>query len=261
MKYLSFTQGRLSSNNGQSFPKNWEKEIILAKKIGLKKIEWIFDSNYKFNPLLNEFKQHYIKKFLKKNDIIISSICLDNFLDEKFLANKKNYRFFENLINKICFNFNIKKIVLPLLRKSKIDLEYLIKNKLWFVEINKMLNKNRISLCLETDLNPNFNFQLMKKINLNKIGLTFDMGNSAYWGYDQRIEMNLLFKYINHVHIKDCTPKKYSVEFGKGNVDFKYILNFLKKRNFKGEYVLQGYKPYNYKLALIKQINFINGLL
>ena len=58
------------------------------------------------------------------------------------------------LISDICINFKIKKIVLPLLKMSKIDIDYIIKNKNWFIKINKILDKNNISLCLETDLNP-----------------------------------------------------------------------------------------------------------
>ena len=261
MKNLSFTQGRLTKNNIQAFPKNWQKELTIANKIGLKRIEWIFDSNYKNNPLINFENKLIIKDILNKYSIKISSICLDNFLVEKFSTNKKNYKFFENLISDICINFKIKKIVLPLLKMSKIDIDYIIKNKNWFIKINKILDKNNISLCLETDLNPKYNYYLMKKINLNRIGLTYDLGNSAYWGYNQRIELNILFRYIKHIHIKDCTPKKYSVEFGKGDVDFEYIFAFLKKKRFSGEYVLQGYKSKNYKASIKKQIQFVKKFL
>ena len=47
---------------------------------------------------------------------------------------------------------------------SKIDIDYIIKNKNWFIKINKILDKNNISLCLETDLNPKYNYYLMKKL-------------------------------------------------------------------------------------------------
>ena len=140
-------------------------------------------------------------------------------------------------------------------------MKYIFKNKKWFSNLNKILENNKVYLCLETDLNPSENYYLMKLLNLKFIALTYDTGNSAYWGFDQKIELNLLHRYIKHVHIKDCTPKQYSVEFGKGNVNFKFIFDFFKRKKFNGIYVLQGYKSKNYILDIKKQLKFMKRFI
>ena len=76
---LSFVQGRLSQkigSNFQHFPiNNWQNEIKLAKKIGIKSIEWIISDLS--NPIFNDSSISEINKLLKKNKINISSLSLD----------------------------------------------------------------------------------------------------------------------------------------------------------------------------------------
>lgn len=260
-KKIAFTQGRIyGSTTRQNFPKRWKKEIIDADKIGINKIEWIFDKDYKKNPLNTKIGDIEIKNFFKKNNTIISSLCLDNYLDNKFTFDKKNKKFLIKIID-ICTYYNIKIIVIPLFKSSDIKFENLIKNSKWFLSFNKLLKLNKILLSLETCLNPLQNFLIMKKFNSKYIGLTYDIGNSSFFGFNQKYEIELLKKFINHVHIKDSTPKKYSTKFGEGNSEFKILFNSLKKKRYNGYYVLQGYRLKNNLLALKQQINFINKFI
>ena len=74
----------------------------------------------------------------------------------------------------------------------------------------------------------------------SSVGLNFDMGNSAYWGFDPDIELQCIGPYIKNVHIKDCKPDIYTVPLGSGNVDFEKVLKHLKSQGYNGLFILQA---------------------
>ena len=68
----------------------------------------------------------------------------------------------------------------------------------------------------------------------------YDMGNSAFWEFEAKQEFLCYGEMISNVHIKDCTPKDYTVQLGDGNVNFNEIFLLLKKNNYKSDFILQG---------------------
>ena len=61
----------------------WQKEFEIAKNIGLGCIEFIFDFNeFKKNPLLTEEGLNEINFLIKKNEILVKTICADYFMEE-----------------------------------------------------------------------------------------------------------------------------------------------------------------------------------
>ena len=141
----------------------------------------------------------------------------------------------------VCENIGIHFIELPFVGKSSINEDSDI-NKL--IEIfSKLENKAMeygINFIFETDLNPEKNSKLMEKMNGMSVGLNFDMGNSAYWGFDPDHELPLIGKWVKNVHIKDCTPQKYTLPLGNGDVDFKKVFGHLKNQNYNGLFILQA---------------------
>lgn len=80
----SYVMGRLSEKIGdkyQYFPiDNWQKEIIIAKKLNFDSLEWII-SDYS-NPIFNKIYLTDIKKRLKSKNLKINSIYLDFIMNE-----------------------------------------------------------------------------------------------------------------------------------------------------------------------------------
>ena len=247
---IGIMQGRLSKPlNGriQSFPKNsWENEFYLAKDIGFKLIEWVLDENIKGNPIVN--KEHFskIRMIKKKTGIDINSICCDYFMTNSLSKNSKsfkeeNLKILNFLIEESCPLNNIKIIDLPLmgkesLKKKQIADEY--KNLL--LKLEKKILDNNLMIALETDLNPNELKDFLKNFSKNVVTVNYDMGNSAFWEFEAKQEFLCYGEMISNVHIKDCTPKDYTVQLGDGNVNFNEIFLLLKKNNYKSDFILQG---------------------
>jgi len=243
-------QGRLSNPiNGkiQSFPfNNWEKEFEVAQEIGYGCIEWVIDSSgIDKNPLFDHAKHKIINKLIKKYSISIPAVCHDLLMDLPLFSSDNDIsRLSQNILLKtmeICESIGINFIELPCVGNSSIK-DDSSTNKL--VEILSGLdNKAKqygIHFILETDLNPEDNVKLMKKMNGISVGLNFDMGNSAYWGFDTDYELPLIGEWIKNVHVKDCTPKDYTLPLGNGNVDFTKVFRHLKNQNYDGLFILQA---------------------
>ena len=247
---IGIMQGRLSKPlNGriQSFPINtWEKEFYLAKEIGFELIEWVLDENIKDNPILNKSMFKKISQIKQETQIEINSICCDFFMSNSLSKSstsfkEKNLEIFNYLIEESCPSNNIKIIDLPLmgnesLKEKRISDDY--KNLL--LKLEKKIMNNNLIVSLETDLNPFELKDFLKDFNKKAISVNYDTGNSAYWEFNVKQEFLSYGSLISNVHIKDCTPKDYTVELGSGNVDFNEVFTLLSKNNYRADFILQA---------------------
>ena len=154
---------------------------------------------------------------------------------------EKNLEIFNFLIEESCPLNNIKIIDLPLvgeesLKEKKISDDY----KNIILKLEKKIIKNNLMIALETDLNPNELKDFLKNFSKNAVTVNYDMGNSAFWKFEAKQEFLCYGEMISNVHIKDCTPKDYTVQLGDGNVNFNEIFLLLKKNNYKSDFILQG---------------------
>ncbi len=263
---IGIMQGRLSKPlNGmiQSFPKNsWENEFYLAKDIGFKLIEWVLDENTKDNPIVNKELFSKIDIIKKKTEIDVNSICCDYFMKNSLSKNSKSFKeenlaILNFLIEESCPLNNIKIIDLPLmgeegLKKKQIANDY--KNLL--LKLEKKILDNNLVIALETDLEPNELRDFLKNFNKKAITVNYDMGNSAFWKFDTKQEFLCYGQSISNVHIKDCTPKDYTVQLGAGNVNFNEVFNLLKKNDYKADFILQAARGQNEVRIAKKQLRF-----
>jgi len=263
---IGIMQGRLSKPlNGkiQSFPaSSWENEFYLAKDIGFKLIEWVLDENIKDNPVVN--KEHFskIRMIKKKTGIDINSICCDYFMTNSLSKNSKSFKeknleILNFLIEESCPLNDIKIIDLPLvgdesLKKEPIANDY--KNLL--LKLEKKILDNNLMIALETDLEPCQLKDFLKNFNKKTVTVNYDMGNSAFWSFNTKKEFLSYGKLISNVHIKDCTPEKYTVQLGNGNVNFNEVFKLLKKNNYKADFILQAARGKNDIQEVKKQLKF-----
>ena len=64
------------------------------------------------------------------------------------------------------------------------------------------------------------------------IFLTYDTGNCFSCGHTIYSDLDLLYPYINHIHIKDKNLAKKNVCLGQGQIDFKKVCEILKKNGY-----------------------------
>ena len=247
---IGIMQGRLSKSiNGkiQSFPTdNWENEFKIASEIGYSCIEWVIDSvDLHANPLFSANKRKKIKFLCEKYNISIPSVCHDQFMEIQLHSKNKNI---QTLANNIltqtllaCRDLSIPFIEIPLVKRSSINNNFDMKNTIeQFTKLEKTAKKFGVKFLLETNLFPGQNAKLMMNSKSLPVGLIYDMGNSAYWGFDPDNELPKIGSWIKNVHVKDCTPKDYTLPLGDGDVDFKKVFKYLKKQKYNGLFILQA---------------------
>ena len=255
-------QGRLSKVPNdkylQYFPKNWENEISLLKKVNLDYLEFFKDRKKNLrSPFFSDEGFNFVKKITLSKKIKNYSFCDDFFINTSILNYKNLEKYYQNLSNNLK-KLKIKVYVLALFEKSNLT----ALNYLKFVKplklIKNIFNKKGIKLALETNLESLELSKLLKKIK--KIYLVYDTGNRFDKNKNQYLEILSLKKFIIHFHLKDKNFKNKNVVLGRGKVDFKKVFKAIKKINYKknftfetnrGKYPLITMKN---NLALIKNI-------
>lgn len=249
---IGFMQGRLVDsekvNSIQYFPeKKWQKEILLAKKNKYNIMEWTVNiENIKKNPIFKTNKIDNLKKYLLENNLKVTSVTCDFFMQKPFFKNPKNIKILDYLKTLIINGqkIGIRNFILPLVDQSSIK-NKLQENKLInkVKKFEKLLDKNS-KILFETDYKPNEIIKFIKKFKSLKFGINYDTGNSAGLGYSFNDEKKY-FKYVKNIHIKDKKLNGKTTRLGCGNFKFSTFFSYLKKINYKGNLILQTARAEN----------------
>ena len=240
---IGFMQGRLvKSEHGkiQEFPfSEWEKELEIANKINLKLIEWILDKKtISSNPFF--LNTDYVKGTLDKYEIQVGSLSDDFFLQNESseIASDEILRHLDKVFIKM-LELNIPLYVFPLLEgKSLKNIE--VENQIILLnKIEKLVPPN-IKVCLETDLDYKNINKIFESIDTKIFRINYDIGNSAYEGYDYLEEFDNYFNLIENIHVKDRLYKGETVPLGKGDGNILKVIGELKKRGYKKNLILQA---------------------
>ncbi len=250
MLKVGIFQGRLSpivDGKIQAFPQQgWEAEFTAAKACGFELMEWVLDSgSLLVNPILSRAGRSRILDLSRQSEIRVSAVCVDNFMDFPVWASCDlgdgwtPRRLLEELIG-TCPAIGVEHIEIPLIGKSSIESPGHEKLAVAFLnKIASLCEMHGVNILLETSLPPKGVASFLEKLHSKRILLNYDLGNSAYWQFNPREELRLYGGQIGNIHIKDCTPEKYSVPLGVGNVDFALIFQLLKKADYRGDFILQ----------------------
>jgi L-ribulose-5-phosphate 3-epimerase len=247
---IGFMQGRLiaSEKKGmtQYFPsKNWIKEIQIAKKNNFNLMEWtVDDDNIQNNPLYNKNLSEKFLKIKKKYKIEISSVTCDFFMQKPFFKLKGKEKDLSILklkeLIRNALKLKVYVFVIPLVDNSSVKNSNQLNQIINFFnskDFLKILSKNA-KIVFETDFNPNKNFNFIKKLNTKYFGINYDTGNSAAYGFKFQDEIKF-FKRVYNIHIKDRKLNGKTIRLGNGDFDFDIFFNFIKKANYKGNFILQ----------------------
>lgn len=269
-KFL-LVQGRAlkqTEDSMQYFPSNWKEELPLIRDLGFDGIEWIYDKKSENdNPLLSRDGREQMKEISKKHHVSLENVVLDWFIfnpliEDEFTLAKRIERL--SLLIGASAEVGFKRIILPLLEQNSISS---IRKRTKFIEIikkvSKQLESNSIQLHLETSLKPEEEYQLLQKIDHDKLRICFDMGNSASYGYLPRIAINTIKDFLGCVHIKDRILNGPSVPLGQGSVKFQDVFTALKDIKFNGPYSFQVYRnKESDNITLLRDsLMFINNVI
>ena len=240
---IGFMQGRLVKplhTTIQEFPSlEWENELVLADELNFRVIEWVLDKeSIGTNPLI--INANYVQTALEKNDITIGSLSDDFFLQSNNakILSEQMLMHMENVFTKMS-ELNISIYVLPLLESKSIKKLKISEQILLLRKIEELVPKN-IKVCLESDLDfKNIN-SIFDSIDNNIFKINYDIGNSAYEGYDFVDEINNYFELIENVHIKDRTFRGPTVPLGEGDAKVANVLKELKFRGYDKNLILQA---------------------
>ena len=237
---IGIFQGRLSRaprKKLQYFPKNWEKEFILAKKLKYNFIEFFTEEKInKNNPIWSKLGILKYKNKCKENNLKIICHC-DNFIIANFFNEKKTIKYLSKLLKKLNI-LGVKNLTLPFYGKSYMNdknyilflknLEYLIKD-----------NKSNLNILIESDISPEVFINIKRKLKTKKLKFLFDTGNRVNLNRNIYKDLIILNKHIGHVHLKDKNNKNINVPIGKGLVNFQRVFNALKKINYKKDFTFE----------------------
>ena len=241
---IGFIQGRLSpiiQNRIQIFPWDyWENEFRIAKNLEINCMEWTVDS-YKFdqNPLLNKTGQLKILDLIKECGVQVPSVTCDYFMEKPFWKHDKyEVKYNLNRILEAMIEIRSQILVIPLVDNAtpSNNLDTIID---FFLSFKTYLKKNNLRIAFELDLPPIKAGEFIENFNSTVYGINYDLGNSASLNFDPMEELGIYFNRIINVHIKDRKKNGPTVALGAGNVNFKYILTFLKNNYYEGNYILQ----------------------
>lgn len=279
MSMMGIMSGRLSppiENKIQAFPyHNWREEFPLAKEMGFECVEWIFEiPNMEINPICTDSGIAEMRRLSEQNGVKIASMVADNFMFERLFGNDEAEirRAEDRLIFLIqqAHKAGISILELPLMGYASVREKHTqnqVVNNLQ--QALQLAEKFNVMLSLELDLPPDDFRYLLNEISHPYIGVNYDMGNSAMFGFDHVQEIAMLGEFIVNVHIKDGIQGGGTVPLGSGDTNFHGVLNALKNANYTGDYIFQAaredisnnHDKRSVKETLSRYVNFIHPYL
>ena len=226
---IGIIQGRLSEpkEGFQECPTEWEREFDLLSELDLNHIEWIVTyENFHRNPIFHRDLKGYP----------ISSVCADFMVSDKFCDLEYLNKFLRPLCRAVQNN-NIKDITIPLLENSSVNKKD-VREK--FIDIFYPYTEEykNINFLIEAELHQK---KLKEILGINtNLFVTYDTGNITSYGLNHEEYIEKVFFKIRNVHLKDRTTDPIStVEPGRGDTNFKLILDILNKKGYDFPYTIQ----------------------
>ena|SRR3989344_283331 len=269
MLKIGTMQGRLTptkSRGAQFFPsENWQKEFEIGKSVGIDFFDMVLDKqSFDTHPLLSQGGIVKIKKVSSRTSVPAKVVCV-HLLVEKTIGSDKDCD--SKTLKKIMIsgrNCGANIVELPLLEKSS-----LAGKNVWetahqiIMDCLPIIEKTNSSLAIESDLETSKLIEFIKTFRSKKIGVVYDMGNSAALNRNPRQEITELGKLIFNVHIKDRLLNGPSVFLGSGNTNFEKVFETIAEIGYLGDFVLEAKRGNdNEEVKTIKsQIAFTKKLI
>lgn len=145
-KLYGIVQGRLTNSKSlQQFPKDWEREFFLLKRIGLSYLEILDERKFnKNNPINNNKSFERIAKIITKSKSLKYSVCTDFIIDNNLFGNNKEVFNHVKRLIKVSLKYNFKIFILPLLERSKVNKNNFKKSVKVIKKLSQIIPKKKI---------------------------------------------------------------------------------------------------------------------
>lgn len=244
---IGIIQGRLTSSGGklQCFPYGrWREEFSVAKDVGFDCIELIVERQPGApNPLWEPEGIQGLIEASKASGVLTISITDDRVMEAGLLkaGGPEASEAFDGtvkLINQMA-KIGATRLVMPFLEQAslKADRGAFLAARGHLEKLAPVAEAAGVTLMLENDLPSDMLMELVSTTG-GKIGVCYDTGNRAYFGYDPA-EIMELGDLIRHVHIKDKLTDGKNVMLGTGKADFKTVFSNLALVGYGGPLILE----------------------
>lgn len=266
--FIGITQGRLTASGGrlQAFPYGkWKEEFGVARDVGFDGIELIVERpTDPENPIWTDGGLAGLKAAVEETGVRPLSLCDDRIMDAALLrAGPEAAAFFETLsvLMRQMAKIGATRIVLPFLEQAslKSDRAAFLAARGWLEKLVPISDETGVAIMLENDLPTGMLKELVSTAG-GKIGVCYDTGNRAYFGYNPA-EILELGGLIRHVHIKDKEPGGQNVMLGTGKVDFKAVFANLDAVGYDGPLILETCRGEEEVVAGKRNLAFVKALL
>ena len=246
---IGFMQGRLSpcvDDKIQAFPWDcWREEFEAAQQNGFHLMEWTIDQDRLYeNPLMTEEGRQEIKALMQNCNVNIPSLTADCLMQAPFYKTsgeeaEQLLEDFENIL-KNSVKLGIKHVLVPLVDNGRVENEEQEKRLLHGLErIVPLLEQIGVIVTFESDFSPEKFSDFISKFDSRYFGINYDIGDSAYLGYNGDEVIGAYGKRVVNVHIKDLIFGGATVPLGTGDADIPGALNLLQRIDYSGNFILQ----------------------
>jgi len=246
MSMFGIMQGRLSDKVGmplQSFPiQEWRIEFTRASELGFDNIEWLVDGvNDEFNPIFSSSGRQEIKGVISNSGVCVESICVHSLITGEILETSSiGSKAISNLKQLINFSneIGIKRVIIPSMDNLSLSNESAASK---MSSLLALLTKDTdIIFLLETDLSHKRIIKFINSLEVDNVGVLFDLGNANALRLDFPDEIRALAHLIGEIHIKDRRKSDgKSMRLGEAGTPFDLIRNELNQSNWYGPFVME----------------------
>lgn len=262
---LGVMQGRLSPmafGGYQAFPVDlWQREFDLARDRNLQHIEWVLDApSLAYNPII--FDPDGIQVRMQESQVRVVSVCAD-FLMEKPLdvATGASWQTMEQLLATMV-HLRATTVIIPCVDQSSVIGEDSRRRLIRALRrLDDLIAGTGIRVSLETDLSPAAFTDLLSEFDSDRVGVNYDIGNSASLGYDPSVELESYGTRVNLLHVKDRVLHGGSVRLGTGGADLPRVLSTLFELGFDGPVTLQCFRDEDGLAVFDEQLTYYRRLI
>lgn len=270
---IGFMQGRLSplvDGKIQAFPwRTWRDEFAIAARCGFSLMEWTLDQDRLYeNPLMTRDGRAEIESLASAYGVSIPSLTGDCFMQAPFFkaSGERRESLLRDLVNIVgaAAEVGIGVVLVPLVDDGRLEDEaqkgVLLDG---LARVQPELERCGVRVSFESDYPPSQLSGFIRHFDSRCFGITYDIGNSAAFGYDPVEEIAAYGEHVVNVHVKDRIRGGTTVPLTAGDADIPAALGALRRVGYNGNYILQTARATDggHESALCRYRDLVSGWL
>ena len=235
---LGVMQGRLvPSTTGElacSAGGRWPEEFSIAADLGLAHIELMAERVADgTNPIWSAAGRSAINAIVASSGVDVPSLCMNEPLSTPLAGADAGTTLALRLAPVVC-ELPVRIVVLPLDEASGLDILDWTATAAGVRALAGLLHERGVTVALELSVSADDGMRFLDLVDVDTIGLCYDIGNATALGFSAPAELRLLGPRVTHVHAKDKNTIGTNVRYGTGMVPFGPVFAALHQIEFEG---------------------------